>query len=289
MRSIRSPRLGPARIAVGLGVRDRARSARRIALLLSVVVLLSACAEPPVDWSAERSASPADSLAALTAEGTLVPDTLMPRAARLSAPQPRCPGSLVLARAGGRLFAAWWQVRADSSALLLAARSDDGGASGSTPARVDTTDPGVAGCRRAPPSIAADSASGYVHVAYALRGREGPGLFFSHSMDAGGMFHEPVPIMYGDRLGRTSVAADGEHVVVAFEDPNSATPRIGLALSRTMGHIFEERLLPVSTETGAASRPLVAVRGRRIAVAWERLRTNDVAPAVFAIKAGTLH
>jgi hypothetical protein len=124
-------------------------------------------------------------------------------------------------------------------------------------------------------------------VAYALRGREGPGLFFSHSMDAGEMFHEPVPITYGDRLGRTSGAADGDHVVVAFEDPNSATPRIGLALSRTMGHIFEDRLLPISTDNGAASRPLAAVRGRRIAVAWERRGSSDV-PVVFAIKAGTL-
>ena len=41
-------------------------------------------------------------------------------------------------------------------------------------------------------------------------------------------------------------------VAVAFEDPNSASPRIGLALSRTMGHIFEQRLLPVSDENGIA-------------------------------------
>jgi hypothetical protein len=272
MRRTDSSRLGSARLAAGLAL-----------------VMIAACAEPPVEWSAERSAAPPDSNAALTAEGTLVPDSLVRLAARASVPRPSCPGSLVLARAGARLYAAWWTVRPDSSALLLSARSDDGGTSWSTPAVVDTTDTAVTGCRRAPPSIAADSASGYVHVAYALRGHEGPGLFFSHSMDAGAMFHEPVPIVYGERLGRTSVAADGDHVAVAFEDPNSATPRVGLALSRTMGHIFEERLLPLSTDNGAASHPLVAIRGRRIAVAWERLGTNGVAPAVFAIKAGTLH
>jgi hypothetical protein len=264
-------------------------SPTRLACHAIVLALLAACAEPPVDWSDERSQAPPDANAALTADGTLVPDTLARRAASLSAPQPRCPGSRALAVAGPRLFAGWGTVRADSSALLLSARSDDGGASWTRPVAVDTTDTGVLGCRRATPSIAADSASGYVHVTYALRGHEGPGLFFSHSMDSGAMFHEPVPIVYGDRLGRTSVAADGDHVVVAFEDPNSATPRIGLALSRTMGHIFEDRVLPVSTDNGAASHPLVAVRGRRIAVAWERLGTNDVAPAVFAIKTGTLH
>jgi hypothetical protein len=107
-------------------------------------------------------------------------------------------------------------------------------------------------------------------------------------MDAGGTFHEPVPIVYGERLGRTSVAANGDHVAVAFEDPNSTKPRVGLALSRTQGHIFEDRLLPVSSDNGLASRPLVAVRDRRIVVAWERQEGSDAA-AVFAIKAGTLH
>lgn len=263
--------------------------ATRVAWQAVALALLAACAEPPVQWSDERSAAPPDAHATLTADGTLVPDTLARLAASVTAPQPRCPGSLALAVAGPRLFGVWWTVRADSSALLLSARSDDGGASWTKPVAVDTADTGVIGCRRSPPSIAADSASGYVHVTYALRGREGPGLFFSHSMDGGAMFHEAVPIVYGDRLGRTSVAADGDHVAVAFEDPNSATPRIGLALSRTMGHIFEHRLIPVSTDDGAATHPLVAVHGRRIAVAWERLSPNADAPAVFAIKAGTLH
>jgi hypothetical protein len=45
----------------------------------------------------------------------------------------------------------------------------------------------------------------------------------------------------------------------------------------------------VSSDNGRAWRPLVAVRGRRIAVAWERQGDDDAAPAVFAIKSGTLH
>jgi hypothetical protein len=258
-------------------------------MLAATLVALGACAAEPVDWSPERSASAPDERVVVTADGALLPDTMARLAERVTAPEPHCPGSLAIARSGGHLFATWWAVRVDSSARLLAARSEDGGTTWSTPAAVDTTDTGVNGCRRAPPSIAADSASGYVHVAYGLRGREGPGVFFSHSMDAGGTFHEAVPIVYGERLGRTSVAADGDHVVVAFEDPNSATPRVGLALSRSMGHIFEQRLLPVSSDNGVALRPLAAVRGGKVAVAWERRVTPDDSPAVFAIKAGTLH
>jgi hypothetical protein len=152
---------------------------------------------------------------------------------------------------------------------------------------VDTTDVGVTGCRREPPAIAADSASGYVHVAYALQATEGPGIFFSHSMDGGASFHSPVPILYGERLGRTSVSADGDLVVVGFEDPNSSIPRIGMAISHTMGHIFEDRILPVSDDHGSASAPRTAVRGRRVAVAWEQ-RATESAPAAMAVRAGML-
>lgn len=224
----------------------------------------------------------------VTPDGTLRPDSMAALAAHVTPPEPHaCPGSLVVSRAGRRLYAAWWRVRPDSGALLLAAHSDDGQA-WSAPARVDTTDQSVSGCRRAPPAIVADSASGYVHVAFALLGHEGPGLFYVHSMDGGATFHAAVPIFYGDRLGRSSVAANGAVVAVAFEDPNSRTPRIGLALSRTMGHIFEERLLPISDDNGVATRPLTAVRGRRIAVAWERRAGADDSPAVLAIRTGVV-
>jgi hypothetical protein len=202
-------------------------------------------------------------------------------------PGPICAGSLEIAAARRTLFAVWWAPRPDSGARLLAARSADGGHSWSVPAPVDTTDAGVAGCRREPAAIAADSTSGYVHVTYALQAAEGPGLFFSHSMDGGVTFHTPVPILYGDRLGRTSVAADGDLVVVAFEDPNSTTPRIGLALSRTMGHIFEHRILPVSDDNGIATHPLAAVHGRRIAVAWEA-GPPDASSTTLSVRAGTV-
>ena len=265
---------------------------RHIADALRVVVvvtgLATACGESPVTWNETRSGR-AFVGGAVAPDGTFHPDSMAMLAARGSPPGPNvCPGSLVLARAGRRLFAAWWRARPDSGALLLAAHSDDGGRIWSAPAAVDTTDQSVTGCDRTPPAIAADSASGYVHVVFALLGREGPGLFYAHSMDAGATFHAAVPIFYGDRLGHSSVAADRDVVAVAFEDPNSRAPRIGLALSRTMGHIFEERLLPISDDNEIASRPKVAVQGRRLAVAWLRGDPSDDVPDVPAVRTGTL-
>jgi len=260
------------------------------ALALALLVLASACASPPVDWTTSRSTPlGSDSARVLAPDGTLHPDSMLALAATVTPPASGiCPGSLRLSRAGGSLYAAWWTPRADSSANLLSSRSLDGGRHWSAPAAVDTSDQGVSACHRVAPAIAADSSSGYVHITYAMLAPEGPGLFFAHSMDEGVTFHTPVAILYGDRLGRTSVAADGDIVVVGFEDPNSATPRIGLAISRTMGHIFEQRILPLSDDVGTATRPLTAVRGRQIAVAWEQ-RAAPSAPAALDVRVGTLH
>jgi hypothetical protein len=265
-------------------------AASHLVLLAALAVSLASCADSPVTWSEERSATMPRTPVMLAIDGSLVSDTMAMFAARIAPPSSSvCPGSLTLARARRRVFAVWWSVRPDSGARLLSARTDDDGTSWSAAAAIDTSDLGVTGCRRAPPAIAADSTSGYVHVVYALQAKEGPGLFFAHSMDAGATFHAPVPIIYGERLGRSSVAADGDNVAVAFEDPNSTIPRVGLALSRTMGHIFEQRVVPLSSANGVAARPLTAVHGHRIAVAWERRPASDRAPAVLAIKTGVLH
>lgn len=251
------------------------------------LVMLCACAASPVDWTENGAIRFDGRPIALAADGTIRPDSVQLRA-HTPAPSPVCAGSVQVARSRSKLFAAWWAPRADSGALLMASRSDDEGASWQAAVAVDTTDRSVAGCGRTPPAIAADSVSGYVHVTYALRAREGPGLFFSHSMDGGITFHSPVPILYGERLGRTSVAADGDRVAVAFEDPSSAAPRVGLALSRTMGHLFEQRILPVSDDHGAASHPLVAVSGNRIAVAW-REGADSAAGITLRTRRGTIH
>jgi hypothetical protein len=264
------------------------RTLARVVCGAVAIAGITACADSSLVWNEIRSVKGPGG-GALTPDGSFIADSMATLAARVAPPESDvCPGSLVLARAGRRLYAAWWRVRPDSGALLRAAHSEDDGRAWSAPASVDTTDQSVSGCRRARPGIAADSASGYVHVVFALLGHEGPGLFYAHSMDAGTTFHAAVPIFYGDRLGRASVAADGDAVAVAFEDPNSRAPRIGLALSRTMGHIFEERLLPISDDNEIASQPLVAVKGRRLAVAWLRGDPSDDRPDALAVRTGTL-
>lgn len=255
--------------------------ARCIALLS--LLLAAACSPEPVEWVDNQT------IGGPVAVGVISGDTaLTALEARVAPPSHACAGSLRLSRARGTLQAVWWSPRPDSGARLLAAHSSDDGATWSAIASVDTMDRGVSGCRRPAASIAADSASGYVHITYAMVAPEGPGLFFSHSMDNGASFHSPVPILYGERLGVTSVAAAGDHVVVGFEDPNSGTPRIGLALSRTMGHIFEDRLLPVSDDNGSATHPLVSVQGRRLTVAWRQQAAANTQPSV-RVRSGNLH
>lgn len=251
------------------------------------MALLAGCERPAVEWTSRHTVPVGTFVAALDADGSVATDSMATLATVIAPPAPACPGSLRLARAGAQLHAAWWSVRPDSGARLLAAHSADGGAHWSTVAQIDTTDRGVSGCNRDPPSIAADSRSGYVHVSYGLVAPEGPGIFFAHSMDGGVTFHSPVAIVYGEHPGRASVASDGDVVAVAFEQPDEMPPRIGLALSRTMGHIFERRVMPVSDGNGTASRPIVAVRGSRIAIAWEQ-RATETARPVLVVRAGTL-
>ena len=262
-------------------------SSRRAGYGLSLLFAAIGCTgSPPVRWETSRAVQAAGSAVAVTAAGEVVPDTLAVLASHLRTPASACAGSLRLARAGGRLFSAWWSPRSDSTALLVSSVSNDSGRTWRRPVTVDSTDHGPIGCARTPPGIAFNVASGYVHVSYAMQAAEGPGLFCAHSMDGGITFHAPVPILYGERLGATSVAASGDVVVVAFEDPGSRTPRIGLALSATMGHIFENRMMPVSDDNSAATQPLVAVNGRQVTVAWREWPLSS-GPVVVRVRTGS--
>jgi hypothetical protein len=175
-----------------------------------------------------------------------------------------CRETFVWAHENGVVHAAWWNVRPDSTADLMVARETK--ASGwSIPERADTMDAGRVGCRRRAPAIAVSR--GNVHLAYGMTAKEGPGVFTVHWMQ--GMTHAPVAVVYGERYGRTDIAARGDTVVVAYEDPNSNPRRIGLALSTTASHLFQYRTL-VSPPTGEASDPLVALDSGAIIVAWTR-------------------
>jgi len=255
----------------------------RTAILIAATTA-AACSGAPISWGN-----------AVTRSGNALPGRLLidagePRfttdTAALVAPEipGSCPGSARVALSGPsgtERYIAWWAPRPDSSAALLSARSTDAGRSWSAPEPVDTADHRAVGCSRPAPAIAADSASGYVHVAYSMRDAQGAGIFFSHSMDRGRMFHWPVTIVYGDHLTDVAIAARGDTVAVAYIEPSSDHPQLGLALSHTMGHIFENRLtVPSSAD---ASDPAIAIAAGRIGVAWVHQTPGGAASLVTRI------
>lgn len=240
----------------------------RLALTVALSVFAWACDASGIAWTDPMT------LSSTTVDGRLVVDDkgrarVVPDTSLNVTPagDPHlCPGSIQAARQDdGTLVAVWWSVRADSSALLLSAVSPDGGTSWRAPLRVDTADVSVVGCTRPAPSLAASA--GFVHIAYSMRGREGVGIFYAHSMSRGQTYEVPLTIIYGDHLSRTALAADQGVVAVAYEDPNGSAQQIGLAISRDWGHIFGDRYRG-STGVGAATAPQVAVAGHQIAVAW---------------------
>jgi hypothetical protein len=146
--------------------------------------------------------------------------------------------------------------------------SGDQGKTWQAPVEVDPRDRGRRGCDRPAPGIFYDPASGNVHLVYFIEASDGAGVFFAHSMDKGGMFHSPVPVVYGNSPSVANVAAHGDSVVVVFEDPNSTTARIGIVLSHVTGHIFDQRG-QVTPDDVLAIAPWVALDGNKITVWWK--------------------
>jgi hypothetical protein len=179
------------------------------------------------------------------------------------------------------VYAAWWSLRADQTADLMAASTRDG-RTWTAPIRVDTADTGKTGCDRPPPGIFGDGAN--IHIVYPMQAREGPGIFLSHSMDGGALFHSPVAVVYGKKPGLASVAASGYFVVVAYEDPNTNPTRISVAISTTMAHLFDFRQV-ISPPGAAVASPHVATDGSRVLVSW--VRAAEPANGRFA-RAGML-
>lgn len=252
--------------------------------LVALCCVLAACEAPPVQWT---------DIAELSPTGTVPPSPVLAWTAAApvlaSAPLPptlpdttgACSGSLRFARGLGvaskvvnppeavaQWFAVWWQPREQGRVALMSSRSGaDGGRSWTAPEVVDGRDAGTLGCVRAAPSVAVDGDAEYAHYSYWMAPTDGAGVFFTHWMRSDGLFHAPVAVVYGDRPVATSVAAEGDVVAVVFEDPN-ADGAIGLALSRTAGHMFEHREQVLRAHSRAA-HPVVAVRGKRLAIAWQ--------------------
>jgi hypothetical protein len=237
-----------------------------------VVALLamSACVGEPVEWGdvSYRHSQLGDPPAISATRDAGLPTV----AGTVSA----CRRSVTAAASSSNVFRAWWAVRPDSNALLSLQRSPDGGRTWLSPVLVDARDHGARGCNRPSPGISQDSTSGYVYLVYFLDAQDGPGVFFAHSMNDGQMFHSPVPVVYGNSAAHASVAGHGDSVVVVFEDPNATTPTLGIVLSHTTGHIFDQRG-QVTPEEVRAVQPWISLSGNRIGVWW---MTPDVSDRV---------
>jgi hypothetical protein len=278
--------------------RSRARARRAAALALCCA---AACETPPVAWGEpHRSAMPESgaqlppgAVAAVTAAGEVdaAPDPATPLPPDAVGRQ--CVSSVrlthgVAASGAPETYAAWWSVRPDSSALLLAARSDDAGRSWAQTFAVDSVDRSARGCARPAPAVTADSVTGYVHVVYFMEAPEGPGLFFSHLMDPRAQFEPATVIVYGERPSAASVASRGDTVAVVYETPNGTRPRIELALSYSSGHLFERRALPVSDGNAVATAPTVTLDGQRLAVGWVERPAAGEGRAALVVRTGRL-
>jgi hypothetical protein len=175
-----------------------------------------------------------------------------------------CAASLVSASDRGTDYHAWLRLRPDSTVAVMASRSDKDGAGKA--AIVDSLDVAQVGCDRPGPSIAI-SDDGSVHVAYSIKAPEGYGVFFGHSMNRADNFHDPMIVVYGDRLSATAIASHGPQVAIAYEDPSGNVRRIDVALSNTQGHTFEPRE-QASPEEMAATRPRIAIRDTIVALSF---------------------
>lgn len=248
---------------------------RAVTTLLPLVGL-SACVMEPVEWGdvSYRHSQLGDPDARSAVMSADLPSVV-------GAPNP-CIRSIRTSGTGADLFRIWWSSRSDSSVVLSMQRSGDRGGSWQTPVAVESRDHGRRGCDRPTPGVYYDSVSGYLHLVYFIEGNDGAGVFFAHSMDKGGMFHAPVAVVYGNAPSSASVAGVGDSVVVVFEDPNATTPRIGIALSRSAGHIFEQRG-QVTPDDVQAVLPWVALDHEKITVWW---KTPDKSGSPYGDRVG---
>jgi hypothetical protein len=237
-------------------------------LTLLVLPGLVACVKEPVDWGdvSYRNTQLGDPLAR-----SMVMSANLPTVSGTAAP---CLRSIVSVNHQPEIFRAWWAVRSDSNGVLSMQRSPDGGLTWQSPVTVDDRDRGRGGCDRPSPALAYDSTSKYIYLAYFLGASDGAGVFFAHSMDDGRMFHSPVPVVYGNNPAHAGVVGHGDSVVVVFEDPNSTTPRLGIVLSSTTGHIFEQRG-EVTPEEVPAILPWVSLQNNRVSVWWMTSDARD--------------
>lgn len=253
---------------------DRAPSTGLVAkrsLVLLAFAVSAACRPDPVIWT-EPSAH------ALLVSPAATHDT----STTFQTPLNACPNSLAIAQMSGtELFATWWQSDSSGRTQLAVARTSDSGASWSTPEPADNRDRAGSRCPYPPPAIAADSATGYVHLSYFLQTEDGAGVWYTHSMDRGRSWHAATALIFGDAPARSSIGADGWLLAVAYEAPYAPSRQIWLTLSRDAGHTFE-RPSSVTQRSVLAANPSVWLDGRSISVKWTERAENAATERIVA-------
>jgi hypothetical protein len=253
----------------------------RLGASFALLMALTACETAPVEWRDPEPAPPGASTGRLIITPSGEPGFVDERVTVAASPTAPglCASSLQVARGSSHVFAAWWSVRPDSSAVLYSASSADSGATWGKPIAVDTSDVSSRGCDRPPPSLA--TVGDDLQTAYSMSASEGTGVFFAHFM--GSMLHSPVSVIYGERLVPTAIAAEGDRVVVAYEEPNGSRKQVDVSMSTTEGHLFDWHVT-ASRDIDVASSPSVALAGKTLAVSWVTRRpANSVGTRVVRV------
>lgn len=249
-------------------MRVKSKNARCGGIASVGLITLLACGKEPVAWSNVTYSYA--SAVGLAQSKIVVPDSL------------GCTMTARAVRTGGETRAVWWSVRSDSSSALMYATKANG--RWDVPVAVDTLDASRRGCDRPAPALAV-SRSGYIYIAYFLEPASGAGIFFAHQMDSTG-FHDPISITYGKRPSTVSIAASGDRVAVGYEEPNTERGQIWVALSGSMGHIFDSRVA-VSSPSAIAVHPSVRLSDSRLEVEWsELIQADSIARRRVATRTG---
>ena len=243
----------------------RAHHGVRLVCAAALAAAAAGCDQAPIEWK-----DPVE-LAGNDTVGRLTVDSAGHSSVVAAAPAPGvnppndvmlCPGSVRTVKGTAHVYAAWWTMRKDSTVTLFVSSAVPPG-DWAKPLPVDTTDQSTAGCSRPPPAVTAVGDD--VFVAYSLHAPEGRGVFFAHTM--GGMVHEPVPVVYGERVVPTAIAAQDQRVVVAYEEPNGSRRRIDVAISENQGHSFGWHVA-ASRDVDIGRKPDIALAGDQLAVSW---------------------
>jgi hypothetical protein len=166
---------------------------------------------------------------------------------------------------------AWRHIFPGTVRDVVVARSDDRGATWSTPVQVHNDDWHFDACPHAGPAIAVDSA-GTLHVVWWTGKEGGAGVYYTQSTDGGRTFAPPTPmgIAQYSRPAHVQLAiAPRNRVVVAWDDGTRQIPRVMLRVSHDGGAHFAAAM-PLSPSGKAATFPVLGVSGDSLAVAWSQ-------------------